>query len=413
MKSPKKPSGRFIIKPVSVRSHGVVYQTFALSGWLNGRRIRRQFKSREEALGEKNALEVEAANIGREIQARNTRLSAAQVVEAEAAFARLGPKPLALAVEWFLSTYRPPVTAMPLGDAVTAFLAEKAAHVRELALRDYRNHLETLKAAFPGRCVHDVTTADLQGFLARGNVTKKTFNNRRILLHAFFAWSRKAPREWIRENPVAPIPPFKLARGVPEIITAQRAADLMTYVETYVGEKKGRQQPGYLAPYFGLALFAGLRPSMPGGEIWKLGQESDPLKFVDLALGVIRITPDVAKTNSVRQLMIQPNLEAWLLRFPLKKFPIIPRNARAGIQHVRAKFGLSPDTLRHTFISMHVAKFKSLGDAALQAGNSEAMVKKFYLNMVSEQEATVFWDIAPGTAAQGGEVIAMPAAAAG
>jgi hypothetical protein len=39
--------------------------------------------------------------------------------------------------------------------------------------------------------------------------------------------------------------------------------------------------------------------------------------------------------------------------------------------------------MRHTFISMHVAKFRSLGEAALQAGNSEAIIKKHYLDLKS------------------------------
>jgi hypothetical protein len=122
-----KLSGRFQVRPVKAKGHGFTYDTFLLSGWLNGRRIRRHFKNREEALGEKNALEVEAANVGGDIRARNTRLGVGQLAEAEAAYARLGPRSLPLAVEWFLSTYKPPVTAMPLGEAVTAFLADRAA----------------------------------------------------------------------------------------------------------------------------------------------------------------------------------------------------------------------------------------------------------------------------------------------
>jgi hypothetical protein len=102
-------------------------------------------------LGEKNALEVEAANLGGEIRTRNTRLSTVQLAEAEAAFSRLGPQSLSVAVDWFLSIYRPLVTAMPLADATAAFLQEKAAHVRPLALRDYRRTLESLQAAFPNR----------------------------------------------------------------------------------------------------------------------------------------------------------------------------------------------------------------------------------------------------------------------
>ena len=44
---------------------------------------------------------------------------------------------------------------------------------------------------------------------------------------------------------------------------------------------------------------------------------------------------------------------------------------------------------------MHVAKFRSMGDTALQAGNSEAIIKKHYLNLVSPEEADAFWKIMP------------------
>jgi hypothetical protein len=33
-------------------------------------------------------------------------------------------------------------------------------------------------------------------------------------------------------------------------------------------------------------------------------------------------------------------------------------------------------SMRHTFISMFVGKFRSMGEAALQAGNSESIIRK-------------------------------------
>jgi hypothetical protein len=42
--------GRFSINKVKRTQHGFTYQTFTLSGWLNGARVRRQFKTRDEAL---------------------------------------------------------------------------------------------------------------------------------------------------------------------------------------------------------------------------------------------------------------------------------------------------------------------------------------------------------------------------
>jgi hypothetical protein len=382
-----KRSGKFVLKQVRAVCNGVTYDTFRLSGWLNGRRIRKQFKDRSDALGEKNRLEVEAANRG-EIQVRATRLSAVQLAEAESAMARLGPKSLTLAVDWFLTTYKPPAAAIAIETAASAFLAERSAHVRATALGDYRRTLEWLKAAFPGRAVHSVSTADVQGFLGNRGIGKKRFNNLRGDLNAFFAWCQLAPREWTNTNPVKPIPKFRILRGVPEIISAEVARKLMAFAEAY--------KSGAMVPYFALCLFAGVRPSFQHGEIRKLADLPDPSKPIDQALGVIRISPEVAKTKSVRQITIQPNLAEWLVRYPLRKYPLIPANAQSMISAVRKQFALCDDVLRHTFISMHVAKFKSLAAAALEAGNSETMIRRHYFNLVGEAEAEKFWSITPG-----------------
>jgi hypothetical protein len=78
-----KPTGRFTLREIKVKKRldgkPVEYSAFLLSGWRHGPRYRRQFKNRDEAIGEKNALEVEAANVGGELRARNTRLSADQL----------------------------------------------------------------------------------------------------------------------------------------------------------------------------------------------------------------------------------------------------------------------------------------------------------------------------------------------
>jgi hypothetical protein len=51
--------------------------------------------------------------------------------------------------------------------------------------------------------------------------------------------------------------------------------------------------------------------------------------------------------------------------------------------------------MRHTYISMTVGAFRSVGDAALQAGNSEAIIRKHYLDLKSVEEADKFWQIVP------------------
>jgi hypothetical protein len=44
---------------------------------------------------------------------------------------------------------------------------------------------------------------------------------------------------------------------------------------------------------------------------------------------------------------------------------------------------------------MFVAKFRSMGEAALQAGNSESIIRKHYLDLKSSGEAEQFFGILP------------------
>jgi hypothetical protein len=44
---------------------------------------------------------------------------------------------------------------------------------------------------------------------------------------------------------------------------------------------------------------------------------------------------------------------------------------------------------------MFVAKYRSMGEAALQAGNSENIIRKHYLDLKSQAEAEEFFGILP------------------
>jgi len=156
----------------------------------------------------------------------------------------------------------------------------------------------------------------------------------------------------------------------------------MTFVEGFKG--------GRLVPFFALCLFAGIRPCVRTGEVLRMKPE-----HIDLATGVVRVEPDVSKVKELRRVAIQPNLAAWLTAYPPEKFPIIASNMQKYRAKIAKQFGLSHDVMRHTFISMHVAKFRSIGEASLQAGNSEAIIKKHYLDLKSTPEAEQFFGILP------------------
>lgn len=141
-------------------------------------------------------------------------------------------------------------------------------------------------------------------------------------------------------------------------------------------------------PFFALCLFAGIRPCLRSGEIRKLRSDQ-----VRLDTGVIHIEPEVSKVKMKRSVTIQPNLAAWLRDYPLDRFPVIFPHLRKYRANIAEKFGLSHDILRHTFISMFVAKFRSMGEAALQAGNSESIIRKHYLDLKTPAEAEDFFGI--------------------
>jgi len=375
--------------------------SWRVDGRLHGLRIRKNFKSREDAAAERAALELKAMQATGGLRNATTFLTDAQLREAEATYQRLMGQPQSLTcyLDYALTTYRVPQREVPLADAVTEYLASKRIAcertlLSKLHLNSIRWELATLQKWFPGHTLAKFSAAGLLPYLERGSPSLKTYNNRRGVLSTFFKFAFQ--KDWITANPVEKTPHHRInhRRGSATTITAEQSARLMAYVETYRG--------GTFVPYFALCLFAGIRPHVECGEITKLRPEC-----VRLDTGVIHIEPEVSKVRMKRHVTIQPNLAAWLRAYPLTKYRIIPPNVAIMRRRVFKAFGLTPDVLRHTYISMFVAKFRSMGEAALQAGNSESIIRKHYLDIKNPTEAEQFFSILP----QGGEkTIAFPVA---
>jgi integrase len=362
--------------------------SFRVDGRLNGVRIRRNFKTLEEAAAEKAALERKALQLASDLHAITTCLTESQVRDAEAAFRRIGEHghSLAFYVDYALAHHRQPAMQKPLAEAVTDYVSMKQhEYEQDLLCEPYlvrmKRDLNRLQKHFPGSMVADLTGPRLIGYFEARRAALKTYNNRRGIVSTFLKFALQ--RDWIVENPLAKIPPRRIRRrrSGAATLTAAQAQAMMAFVEEHHASA---------IPFFALCLFAGIRPCLRTGEILRLKPD-----HVKLDEGIIRIDGEVSKVREPRNVTIQPNLAAWLRAYPLEKFPIIPTN----LQHIReavvAKFDLTHDIMRHTFISMFVAKFRSLGEAALQAGNSEAIIRKHYLDLKSPVEAEVFFGIVP------------------
>lgn len=363
--------------------------SFRVDGQLNGVRIRRNFKSQEDAAAEKAVLELKALQLASSLCAVTTCLAEDQVREAEAVFRRLagGSRTLSFCVDYALTNHRTPENQKSLDEAVAAYLLVKTReHEQKLIsasqLTTINRHMKALKIHFPGVTVAELTAAKLTTYFQRANGCLKTYNNRRGLVSTFLKFAEQ--QEWLATNPIKKIPYYRIARrrGSAKTLTAAQAQELMTYVEGF--------QNGRLVPFFALCLFAGIRPCLRTGEILRLSPA-----HIQLDTGVIHIDPEVSKVREKRTVAIQPNLAAWLRAYPLAKFSIIIPNLQKFRAKVAKRFGLSHDVMRHTFISMFVARFRSLGEAALQAGNSESIIRKHYLDLKSKDEAEQFFGILP------------------
>ena len=364
--------------------------SWRVAGWLHGVRIRKNFKTKEEAAAEKAALELNALQAASGLRATATSLSNEQIREAEAVFRRLEGRTRSLGfyVDFALTNYRDPVRDISVADAAKEYVALREADFKQgnLSKRQftsYRCELRALEIWFRGKTVAELTGLALTEFFKRGNASKKSYNNRRGLISAFL--KHGLLKDWVGENVITKVPYFRGVghrRGSAATLNVKQCADIMTWAEENHG--------GALVPFIALCLFAGIRPDLYEGEISKL-----EAKDVRLDTGVILIEPHVSKVRMKRNVTIQPNLAAWFRAYPLEEFPIMPYAFRRLRLKFRKQFGLSHDVLRHTFISMFVGKFRSLGEAALQAGNSESIIRKHYLDLKSTAEAEQFFSILP------------------
>lgn len=324
-------------------------------------------------------------------------LTEEQVDEATRAFDRLGSiYSLSDAVEFFLRHHRPPDFTIRFFDAARIYLVDRERDgIRARSIKGIQSVLQQFRDYAGDPWTHEVTPQAVEGFLrglrakdGSSKATRKTWNNYRNVLHAFFEWAIQpdvvSNRPFLFENPVTPVRKFS-ARQVREEQDSKPAttspADVLRLFRTL-----SRWRGGVMLRYYALLYFAGLRP----GEIERMADEED--RLIDLRTRTITIPAKVSKTRHERHVHISDNLAAWLQVSPA---PLIPPNFDRLAKMVRRHFQLDHDEARHSFISYHVALHRSVGDAALQAGNSESIVRWHYLNIHPKEDGEKFFAIVP------------------
>ena len=389
---------KLTIKPHYVTRGKVTYTSWIVEGWKeDGKRPRKQFKTEEQARAFAANKELELRGLTDAKQSHLTKLSRAQVESAELAYDKLGETyTLEEAISYFLENHRAPEFTITLTKARGYYLDDlEGQGIRARTIQSRGSLLVNLADYLEDPEIHLITQAKIEGFLrSRRNkegqkIKRKTWNNYRNDLFHFFAWSKEADltthRPWTFKNPCDGIRVFSNKQVADEreeicVTDAEDVIKRMTRLMSYKG--------GVLVKYYALAYFTGIRPD---GELKKLATLEK--KLINLKTRTLHIPAAVSKTKQARQVTISDNLMTWLEAY--KDFPIVPTNYNKLNRAYRAEVDFGRDETRHTFISYHVALHRSVGDAALLAGNSETMVKKHYLNLRPAEEGEQFFSIIP------------------
>jgi hypothetical protein len=390
------------VYPSTYTKRGVEYFCYMVRGWkADGVWQRKQFKDQAKAEAYAHSVNINLRNEGQQRMLIHTSMNEEQVNQAEKAYRTLGDTySMNEVVDFFLKHNRPPEFTINILDGLKLYVDEKEREgVRATTLKKTKMIIKAFADATDNQLIHKVTEADIKSYLnsrrAKDGISaakKKTFNNHRNELSSFFKWAGKTDlstnRPWTFNNPTDNIPAFsnkRVAEQRPDIATSspEITRELLSYVMNYKG--------GKLAKWFALAYFTGIRPSTDEGELVKLSRREDEL--INMTTGTIMLPANMTKTKDSRQVTISENLRLWLEAY--EGMPIAPVNLKNDYAHVRKKFNLQSDETRHSFISYHVALNRSIGDTALESGNTESIIKKHYLSHHSQEDGEQFFSIIP------------------
>jgi site-specific recombinase XerD len=352
--------------------------TYAVEGYINGRRVRRRFLSLEEAKGMCHTLEEGVASQ----HVIRTSLTSKQVKDAEVAHHRLPDGcTLVEAVELLMKLHTS--MSVSMREAIDQHLRTKETKSVE-TYRQAKGLLMSLSDYHTGT-LQEFTREDAAGFLA--NVSAGSYNHYLRACKGLYIWAEK--HQLVRSNPFIHISPKERLHCDVGLLSCEEAKGLLGASESLYG--------GDMLAYTSICLFAGLRPD---SEMKNLCWSS-----VNLDDSEIRVT--IGKTKTPRCVEMPSNLVKWLRKCDQTK-PIWPVNYRKKWAKVKNQAGfcggvdpeidkeLKPwikDLTRHSAISFKVRASGDIHATATWAGNSPAMINRHYLGLVSSSDAAEYWGL--------------------
>lgn len=275
------------------------------------------------------------------------------------------------------------IPAITVADLVKDFIAAKESErLSDAYLTDVSRRLNVFAGSFHVD-VRSVKTPDISAWLKSIKATGRNFNNYRNAVCTLFSFAREGgylPRQEKTEAELL----GRSKEAVTEIgiYTPKEIEAILTAA------------PSGLKPAIAIGAFAGLRMM----EIFRLEWSQ-----VHAAKGHIEVLAKNAKTAQRRLVPIPSNLAAWLaLREPQEgrvapNYQNLSNLSRAVSQACGAGgVGMVVNGLRHSYASYRLAVVKSADQVALEMGNSPRKLFANYREIVTEDDAQDWFDVAPG-----------------
>ena len=217
-------------------------------------------------------------------------------------------------------------------------------------------------------------------------VTQKLY---RAHVRNLFNWCIR--QDVVKENPVEKLEKINLDPFDPYVLTVDECTKIL---------KLCREQHPEVLPLLTLNLFCGIRPSET--RRLKSGKGRDcnfDWEDIDWEDNEVVFQAKKTKTKMRRFVEMSENCLAWLNLQELN-LPIVNANHKwhGFLQDARVKLGYEVwphDCLRHSFCSYGLRHSENAAKVALQAGNTERVLFRHYLKLVSKANAEKFWNIFP------------------
>jgi site-specific recombinase XerD len=248
----------------------------------------------------------------------------------------------------------------------------KQRSLRPSSLKQTQLHLSQLTGQFSNQMCHEVTSGELEQWFHTRNWKRSTIDGVIAKIGPFFTWCVR--ESYCESNPCRAVKRPQSDDTAPAIFTPYQARKLLlTACESDAG----------MVPYLAIGLFAGIRPM----EIGRLHRS-------DVRGHHIEITAAKSKTRKRRLVTLSDNLKEWLSLggdLPLT-------NKRKRLKRILDESGVSwsPDIMRHSYASYHLALHQSADKTALEMGHRDTnMLFRHYRELVTKEAAIGYWNIGP------------------